>query len=431
MLETIVSLLKSAGVSAWEVADVTTKGWEFYFIRHELDQNRVKDVEHINVKVYQETEGGKFLGSASCEIPPSATREEAEELIRSLSFRASLVKNKPYTLNPPRKAEKEKTEAVDVASIARVFLETMRNLPETETEDINSYEIFVSEKKRRLITSTGIDVEESYPDSMIEVVINARKDGHEIELYRSFQSGKCDAEMLRRELARAMKFGKDRLAAKPTPALGKADVVLTTGDACEVYAYFADRMNSALVYRGMSDWKPGTPICEAFRGDRITLSAVKELPNSSGNRNYDAEGAPIRDVIMIRDGIAEKYLGSRMFSAYLGLEEAFQPTNYVVSGGSGEETELKRGPYLEIVEFSDFQVDSMTGDLFGEIRLAYWYDGNTVTPVSGGSISGSMLELSEKMEMSEKSTQYDNWLIPAVTRLCGVTVTGIGASDEC
>ena len=40
MLDTIVSLMKESGVYAWEISDVKTTGWEFYFIRHALDQNR-------------------------------------------------------------------------------------------------------------------------------------------------------------------------------------------------------------------------------------------------------------------------------------------------------------------------------------------------------------------------------------------------------
>ena len=58
MRETVLSLLRASGVSAWEVSDVTTDGWEFYFIRHALDQNRAKHVEHIRVKVYQRSEDG-------------------------------------------------------------------------------------------------------------------------------------------------------------------------------------------------------------------------------------------------------------------------------------------------------------------------------------------------------------------------------------
>ena len=67
----------------------------------------------------------------------------------------------------------------------------------------------------------------------------------------------------------------------------------------------------------------------------------------------------------------------------------------------------------------------MTGDIFGEIRLAYYHDGQGgVTPVSGGSVSGSMLDLAASIRFSRETCQYNNYLIPAVTRLKDVSVAG-------
>ena len=427
MLNTIISLLKKSGVHAWEVANTKTQDWEFYFIRHELDQNRVKQVEHINVRVYQLIEDGKFMGSASAEIAPTATESEAQALIDDLAYRATLVKNLPYTLQPVAEAHQARREQakVDVPRIARDFIETMTRLPETATEDVNSYEIFVNKITRRFITSAGIDVEETYPSGMIEVVVNARKGGHEIELYRIYRSGTCDAEGLKKDLSRTMQYGKDRLRTIPTPALGKADVLFTTSDACNIYEYFVKRTDAQMAYRKMSDWQIGTPIAEDIRGDRVTVTALRELENSSCNQAFDGEGAPIRDTVLLRDSVPQRYLGNRMFSFYLGLEDSFIPSNIAVEGGSHTEAELRNGRYLEVVEFSDFQVDEMTGDIFGEIRLAYWHDGDQVTPVSGGSLSGSMLDFVKEMYLSQETVQYNNLRIPALTLLKNVTVTGI------
>lgn len=425
MLETVLSLLRASGVSAWEVSDVTTDGWEFYFIRHALDQNRVKHVEHIRVKVYQRSEDCTSMGFAVCEIPPTATESEAKELIEALKYRASLVKNRPYTLHGPKSAEPAEEQAFDISAVSRTFLETMHAIPETPGEDINSYEIFVAEKHRRFVNSEGVDVSETYPDSMIEVVVNARDEKREIELYRSFSSGTCDAKALKRDLLRAMQTGRDRLRAVPTPALGKADVLFSTADACEIYSCFAQRLDAELIYRGISSWKAGESICRAFTGDAPTLCTLRTLDNSSANRRYDAEGAPVRDVVMMEKGVVRRNLGSRMFSSYLGLEDSFVPTNYSVSGGSRSEKELRCGPYLEVTEFSDFQVDAVTGDLFGEIRLAYRHDGEKIFPVSGGSVSGNLLNLAENMLLSKETVQYDNWRIPSATLIRGVTVTGI------
>ena len=423
MLEQIISLLKESGVHAWELSDVQNRGWEFYFIRHALDQNRAKNVEHIQIKVYQLIEDGKFMGSASAELPPTATAEEAKKLISDLAYRATLVKNRPYPLNPPR-AGQPMLDASDTAAIAEDFIRTMRSLPETENEDVNSYEIFVSDKIRRFLNSEGVDITERYPDSMIEVVVNARRDGHEIELYRNFTSGSCDSEALKRDLGKAMAYGRDRLITRPTPNLEKADVLFSGSDACSIYEYFVDRCNAAMIFRKLSDWTVGQPIAEDIRGDRVNVYARRMLPNSSRNRGFDAEGAPIRDTALLEQSVPKEILGGRMFASYMGLENSFNPTNIEVSGGTKTEEELRRGSYLEAVEFSDFQVDAMTGDIFGEIRLGYWHDGDTVTPVSGGSVSGSMLDFVKDFSMSVEQAQYDSMRIPALTLLKNVTVTG-------
>ena len=140
---------------------------------------------------------------------------------------------------------------------------------------------------------------------------------------------------------------------------------------------------------------------------------------------YGPEGARRWDFDVIENGIARQSFGSRQFSQYLGLERSCIPGNYAVSGGSQDAAALRSGPYLEVVEFSDFQVHPMSGDIAGEIRLGYWHDGEKTIPVSGGSVTGSMLTLAKTMRMSREQRQYNNLLIPAVTALSGVTIAGV------
>ena len=112
-------------------------------------------------------------------------------------------------------------------------------------------------------------------------------------------------------------------------------------------------------------------------------------------------------------------------SQYMGLEESSIVYNTVAGGGTRTEEELRQGDYLEVVEFSDFQVDAVGGDLAGEIRLAYWHhDGKTI-PVTGGSLSGSMTEVLKTMQISRKTEQFDTCVIPALTRVRGLKVTGV------
>ena len=119
------------------------------------------------------------------------------------------------------------------------------------------------------------------------------------------------------------------------------------------------------------------------------------------------------------------FFGGRRFRYYLGIDDSYLACNFDVSGGSKTNDEIRDGKYLEIVEFSDFAVDSISGDIAGEIRLGYYHDGDKVTPVSGGSISGCMVNFVNEIYMSKEKRQYDNFNIPALTRLENVSVTGV------
>ena len=422
--EKLKELLLASGADAWELTCDDTDIWEFYFIRHALDQNRVRNTRHITLRVYRRFEDGKCLGSAGGEIPPTATEEEAAAAIAAYLAAASCVKNPAYTLNTPSGLSRESTAAVDPAESARRFMEVLRSLPETETEDVNSYEIFTGSHRIRFLNSEGIDVSYVRPSSMAEAVLNARRGVKEIELYRKFTGGTCDAEALRRALSLALATGRDKLTAVPTPPLGTCDVLFSGEAAAELYGYFISRVSAAFKVRGYSDCEAGKPLAPSFNGDRVTLRALAALPNSSRNGAFDAEGAPVRDALLIEDGVVRRFIGSRQFSCYLGLSDSFIPGNYAVSGGSCSAEELRSGLCLEAVDFSDFQVDPITGDIAGEIRLAYLRKDGKVTPVSGGSVSGNMRDFIRDMRMYRETEQQDSLLLPALTRLSGVHIAG-------
>ena len=270
MEDFVLELLKGSGADGWTVTDEIRRGWEFYFIRHALDQNRVREVEHLNLTVYRKfSEDGKdYLGSASAQLPPTASRSEAEKLIAALLDEALLIRNPVYSLNPPRGEEPEPGGEIDLSAIAGDFLRAMQSLEESAEADVNSFEIFTDSVTRRIVSSTGIDKTAVFPASMIEVVVNARREGHEIELYRMYRSGSCDAAGLKAEVESTLRAGRDKLRAVRTPALGKCDVVFSTDDALEIYRYFLGRMNAAMVYQHISDWKLGERVAPDEGGIR-------------------------------------------------------------------------------------------------------------------------------------------------------------------
>ena len=132
----------------------------------------------------------------------------------------------------------------------------------------------------------------------------------------------------------------------------------------------------------------------------------------------------IRDRTLIRDGVVESLWGPRQFSQYLGVEDSALAKNFVVEGGACSESEIRKGDYLEVVEFSDFDVNLVGGDIAGEIRLGYLHQNGTVRIVTGGSVSGKIDDAIPMMQFSRETEQYDTWVIPRVTLLKNLKITG-------
>lgn len=424
-MERYIQAMSNSGADAWEIIDTKTQSWQFYFIGHALDQNRATDVEHITLKAYKQSTDGQYMGEATAAVSPTETTANINQIARDLVDHASLVQNKNYTLNQPSATSPISHAETSLKQEAEAYLKAMQSVQETADEDINSYEVFVNLNKRRLITSTGIDHTDTYPTSMLDIVVNARKDDHEIELSRLYHAGTCQPLQLKEDIEELMRYGKDRLLASPTPSIDNCPVVFSTDAALQIYSYFLDNLNAAYKVRGISHFNIDEPVTHQAHGDLLTLKTMRYLDGSPSNFAYDIEGAPIEDATLIDHGVVKRFIGNRMFSQYLGLNQSFIVSNWCVEGGTATETSIRSGACLEVVEFSDFQVDSMTGDLFGEIRLAYYRDGKGgITPVTGGSISGSMLDNLDSMQMTQALRQYASALIPKATRLNKLTVAG-------
>ena len=263
------------------------------------------------------------------------------------------------------------------------------------------------------------------------MVVNAREKsvadgrGREIELYRILTSGTCDGESLKETITQLFSFGRDRLKAEPTPKTKVDTVILSTQDATELYNYFLMQMNASYKYRKISAYEKGVSIAVDRTGDKINLKALSSLKNSGADFPVDEEGAEIKERYLIENDIPKSFWGSRQFMSYLGEEESGIVRNVSVDGGSSSKEELRSGDYIEVVEFSDFQVDPMSGDIVGEIRLGYLHEGGTVKIVTGGSISGSIVDVLPSLKFSSETKQYDTMVIPEVTRMEGMRITGV------
>jgi len=114
----------------------------------------------------------------------------------------------------------------------------------------------------------------------------------------------------------------------------------------------------------------------------------------------------------VEDGKAVAYYGSNRFGQY--LEEL--PTGNLrcikVSPGTVCQKCLTAAPYLEVLSMSGLQVDFFNDYIGGEIRLAYYHDGEKTVPLTGISITGSLKQVLSSIRLATEVAVDDGYTGP-------------------
>lgn len=418
-MDKILAALKELKISEYRLVEETTYAKEWFFIQKKLDMSRAKKVRHYYLTIYQNIyeQNNHYKGSASGKITDRDDEETLKKEIMALASTASYVKNPYYELVHPVMEDQEMQ--VSMIGDIRDVVHMIQDFHETDEVSLNSCEIFENLTEVHLINSKGLDVQYSYPSHEVECIINAKDEHHEIEVYQDMRFGQPNIAELKQQLGEASRQALDRKNAVPlNKDMIVNRVILAKNNILILCRYYLYQLNVEAKYRHYSDVKIGDEL--GPRG--FHLEGLPYLENSSKNKAYDDDGRPIKKVTLIDQGIVQNVWGNHMFSTYLDLTKTTMINNFKVAPGTMNMEEMHAEPYLEIVQFSDFSCDPFTGDFGGEIRLGYYYDGENVIPVSGGSISGNLKENEKTMVFSNELVKYDGAVIPSAVLLEHVNV---------
>ncbi len=421
-MKELFEMLKESKASDFIIRQTNTTSQEVFFVGQKLDMGRAKNVTHNTVTVYVDSEDKKFRGSATKEIHPTSTKEEIKKEIESTIFAASFVKNPWYPVVEEQTAKDNGIE-VDLSKELIKLTKAMQHVKAKENEKLNSYEIFVNKTQTHILNSKGVDVSFSSFDCEIEVVINARKDDHEIELIKVFRFAEKDADEITKEVEAMFESGHARLEAVPTKQNEHATVLLTGDDLPQFFAYFASHANASNQYMGVAKAKIGEKMT-GEEADDLTIVAKSILEGSTRNKPFDSDGNPVREITLFENGVCKSFWGSTQHAHYINLENPTSTNNFVVSGGSMSLEEMKKLPHVEITDFSAFLMDSVSGNFGGEIRLGFESDGEKVQPVSSGSLSANFSNVLKNIKFSKETKQLNHYIVPCAVLLSDVVIAG-------
>jgi PmbA protein len=433
MIERIRKILhNNKDINGYKICENIIEANELFFIKKNVDMDRAKKVHQFKVTVYIDFDENGTLckGSSSTSIYPTMSDVEIESTISELAFAARFVKNPYYPLTKPSSSYKSvKKSNFSEDSLPYWMNELTKAIYKNDIYDkggINSCEIFLNRVETRIINSEGIDVQSVEYKGMIEFITTWKEEGEEIELYRCLNFSEFDSEEIAEEVENMITICKEKAIAKSTPAMDKCSVLLTRGAVSDFFSFYYSKSNAASVYNQASTWKIGEKIQgEEVKGDLITMTLDPFMKNSTYSGSFDADGFPLEAVTIIEKGVLKRYVADTRYAHYLEVAPTGSIDNIIVNAGSKSVADLRKAPHLEIAAFSDFYVDKMTGDFCGEIRLAWYYDGETIRPVTGGSILGNANELHNEIYFSKELQKDNNFEGPEIVKLLNVSVAGV------
>jgi predicted Zn-dependent protease len=430
MINKIKDILENSEVEGYKIIETKTESEELFLVKKDVDMARSKDVHHFKVTVYKtfEEDGVKFKGSSSFDIHPTMNEAEINKLIDDGIFAAGFVKNEYYDI---AKAEDKKIENVkskfSKGELSEWMPKLMEALYENDNEEkggINSAEIFLDKNYKRIIVSNGTDLSYESYSGMIEF-ITTWKESEEIELYKMLTFSDYDPQFISNSVEQMIFLAKERANAKDTVPSGKYKVILTGEPVKEVLSYYVDKSNAAYVYNKLSTHQLGDSIQgKEVKGDSINLILDPILENSVCSAPIDDDGVVLSKVSVIEDGKLKSYHGDLRHSYYLKTEATGDIKNFVIAAGSKSIDDMKKEPYLELITFSDFQIDSITGDFGGEIRLGWYFDGETTTKITGGSLNANIANIHNNFYLSKEVQHGEGFSGPKAIEMFDLTIAG-------
>jgi predicted Zn-dependent protease len=347
---------------------------------------------------------------------------EISKVLRDGLYAAGFVKNKFYPL-----AKEEKCGVISIpskfngytledAALVAVQKALYKN-DIYQNGGINSAEIFINKTTTRIINSEGVDVTFEKYSSEIECITQWLEE-QDVELFNLFKYEDLNEELIEENVKDAIELTKWRVKAKESVKSGNYRVLLRKAALKSFFGYYIENASAVAIYNNISKFKVGESVQgNDIKGDKVNITL-------DGANPYDIDGVKLEKVNIIEEGILKTYHGSERFCYYLNINTTGVLDNVTVQCGEKSIEEMKTEPYLELLAFSDFQMDSLTGDFAGEIRLGFIFDGEKVTPVTGGSISGNIRKVQNNMHLSKENFIDCNFNGPKALELVNVNIAG-------
>ena len=423
MMNAIHMLNSHPQVSDYKINTHHKESVELFFVKGKLETVRRTETTDRQVTVYVNHDD--FKGDAQFFIYPSTTEDQLKALIDEAVKKALLIHNKMYELPADEQGEyavESNFAAYDMNELAAEVYQAVFAANTVENASLNSVEIFINKHTETIVNSKNLHKTQVRYDAMVEAIPTYNGETQSVELYEQYNFSNFDAEETTREIAEKLNEVKARYeAVKPDHAID-CPVIFGHKEVSRIFFSILRDLNYSSVYGNANLFKKGDMVQKQPENDLITLTMAGETKGSTRSAKFDGDGLSLAPICLVENGKVINYYGSNRFGQYLGETPTGELSCMTVAAGSVEKAEFEQGPYLQIASMSGLQVDFYNDYIGGEIRLAYYNDGEKVTPVTGISISGKVSDILNRIRFARDIVHANGYEGPEKALLCGMKI---------
>ena len=413
-MNSITKMLQAnAKVSDYKINIHRKETCELFYIHGKLETVRRTDNCEKEVTVYVDHDG--FKGDAQFYVYPSTTEEQIQALVSEAVEKALLINNQAYSL--PGAETGEYTidsnfccyEAADLASMVADAVFDANTIANTS---LNCVEIFINKHTETVLNSLGLHKTQQRYDAMVEAIPTFNGTEQSVELYEQYNFSQFDQEHITDEIASKLKEVKLRYEAITPDFPLNCKVVLNKLELSELFWNIAEDLNYSTVYSHSNLRSKGELVQNNPTGDKIGITMHGQIPGCIRSSEFDVDGLSLGSIRLVEGSKVINYYGSNRYGQYMNEIPTGNLGCLSVDTGSADENAFSAAPILEVISMSGLQVDFYSDYIGGEIRLAYYHDGNKVIPVTGISISGALTEVLQDIRLSQRSGIYRGYCGP-------------------
>ncbi|HET9913127.1 MAG TPA: metallopeptidase TldD-related protein [Anaerolineales bacterium] len=437
MINKIVEALNGRNdLSGWTVRHLRSHGAQVYAVPARIESERLVNLERYKIEVLRQTAdatGKETVGSGDITLLPG---DDIQAAIDNVMLTAGLVSNPVYTLPTP--ASLPDVPLVD-ADLQNDPSTATRNMMErimtaaSKNRDVHltAAECFGEIHTTHLINSRGIDAEQETTQIHVEFVLHSQRGESDVETFTGIDRRRIEDLNLENAIEQRTRHTLD-LFETTAPPSWQGPVVLRD----EVLALFVaggpltggvlQALGSAeSKYAKLSPWEIGKSVFRGeVKGDPLTVWANRCIPFGTNSNRFDDEGLPAQRVALIRENELVAFAASQHYADYLDLPATGDFGGVELPPGKAAVSALLTEPYVEIIQFSWFNPDSITGDFATEIRLGYLVENGMRKPFRGGQLIGNYLDALADVRWSAETGFFGNYLGPHTARFSDLKIVG-------